>query len=58
MTVRVNGVAALAPSTTSCSPGGLDASVRSTVAGSSRRDTVVVSPLLSVAVSRSSRYDG
>jgi hypothetical protein len=56
--VRVNGATWLVDPTASDSPAGLDPKVRATVCGSSRRTCVLVRPPASVAVRRSSRYDG
>src|SRR4051812_45430857 len=58
MTVLVKGVVAVREPKVSCIPGGSDVTVTGTVRGSSRRVTVVVRPLESRAVSRSSRYEG
>ncbi len=58
MTVLVNGVAACEPFSTSASPPGLELSVRFTVCGSSWTDRVSVRPPESLAVSRSSRWEG
>ena len=58
ITVLVKGVAACEPLSTSARPPGLELSVRVTVRGSSWIDRVSVSPPESVAVSRSSRWEG
>ena len=56
--ILVKGAGAWAPFSASRKPDGLEASVRTTVLGSSRTDSESVSPPESVAVSRSSRWDG
>src|SRR5215210_8689625 len=58
ITVRVNGLVACVPFSASANPVGLELSVRVTVFGSSRIDRSSVSPPESVAVSRSSRWEG
>src|SRR4051794_4275530 len=58
MAVRVNGVVCCVEPTVSCRPEGDDWKVTATVCGSILRTAVVLAPPESVAVSRSSRYDG
>lgn len=58
ITVLLNGVAACAPSSVRARPPGLELSVRVTVLGSSGIDFVSVRPPESLAVSRSSKWDG
>src|SRR6185503_8621606 len=58
ITLRVKGVVPEVGPTASWSPIGLDWNVRSTVCGRTSRDTVVVAPAESVAVARSSKWDG
>ena len=55
MTVRVKGVACVLALTESCSPGGDEAKVRTTVRGSSLSVVVEARPPPSVAVSLRSR---
>jgi hypothetical protein len=58
MTVSVNGVVPVIGPTLSCRPVGALWNVRSTVWGSRFTLAVLWRPELSVAVRRSSRYDG
>ena len=58
MTERVNGVVATSAPTASCRPGGDEAKVRSTVRGCTSSEAVAVLPSASVAVTRSSMYEG
>jgi hypothetical protein len=58
ITVRENGLAEEPELNASCSPVGLEVKLSTTVCGSSLTLVVEAAPLLSVAVSCSSRWDG
>ena len=58
MTVRVNGVTATSPSSDSRRAAGSEVSVTLTVSGSTRTVELPVTPRLSVAVRRTSRWAG